>query len=101
MPREAAGRGQHFQDRFLIPRKVITGQIPCQITRHVTRQIIKIIISRGFMGTVAISYQVAITFSRKANLRLSQEGSWLSLQHFYSRVALSRNKKIIRKPFSV
>ena len=76
MPREAAGRGQHFQDRFLIPRKVITGQIPCQITRHVTRQIIKIIISHGFMGTVAISYQVAITFPRKANLRLSS-------QHFY------------------
>ena len=120
MLRKAAGRGQHFQDRFSIPCKVtchqsrhivhnisrnitrhiarqitlyatrqmtlqrtrqvtrnITGQIPCQITR----QTIVIIISYGFMGTVAISYQVAITFSRKANPRLS-------LQHFYYRVAL-------------
>ena len=133
MLRDAAGRGQHFQDRFSTPRKVtchqschifrnitrhiarqitlyitrqmtlqrtrqitrnITGKIPCQITRHITRQKIIIIISRGFMATVAISYQVAITFSKEANLRLS-------LQHFYSWVALSRNKKIIRKPFSV
>ena len=52
----------------------ITRQIPCEITR----QIIILIISHGFVGTVAISYQVAITFSRKANLRLSR-----SLQHFY------------------
>ena len=125
MLREAAGRGQHFQDRFSTPRKVtchqschifrnitrhiarqitlyitrqitgnITGKIPCQITRHITRQKIIIIISHGFMATVAISYQVAITFSKEANIRLS-------LQHYYSWVALSRNKKIIRKPFSV
>ena len=116
MLREAAGRGQHFQDRFSTPRKVtchqschifrnitrhiirhiapqislyitrqmtlqrtrqitrnITGKIPCQITR----QKIIIIISHGFMATVAISFQVAITFSKEANLRLS-------LQHFYS-----------------
>ena len=37
----------------------ITGEIP----RHRTRQIIIIVISHGFMGTVAISYQVAITFN--------------------------------------
>ena len=129
MLRETAGRGQHFQDRFSVPRKVtchqsrhivrnitrhiarqitlyvtrqmtlrrtrqvtrnIIGQTPCQITR----QAIIIIISHGLMGTVAISYRVVITFSREANPRLS-------LQHFYSSVALSRNKKIIRKPFSV
>ena len=48
----------------------ITRQIPRQITRHKTRQIIIIIISHGFVGTVTISYQVAITFSREANLRL-------------------------------
>ena len=54
----------------------ITRQIPGQITCHITRQIIIIIVSHGFVGTVAVTYQVAITFSRKANLRLS-------LQHLY------------------
>ena len=54
----------------------ITGNITREITRHITRQIIIIIISHGFVGTVGISYQVAITFPRKANLRLS-------LQHLY------------------
>ena len=107
MLREVAGRLQHFQDRFSIPRKVICRQsrniarnIICQITRHkarqitlqrtheitrqisrqitchITRQIIIIIVSHGFVGTVAITYLVVITFSRKANLRLS-------LQHHY------------------
>ena len=99
MLREAAGRRQHFQDRLSIPRKVtchqsrhiaryITCQMPGhisrqitlyitrQITRNITHQIIIIIISHGFVGIVAISYQVAITFPRKANLRLSS-------QHFY------------------
>ena len=106
MLREAAGRRQHFQDRFSIPRKVTCHQSLCiarhitrhkasqitrqrtlqktlqiicqlihsitpQIPRHKTRQIIVIIISAGFVGTVAISYQVAITISQKANLRLS------------------------------
>ena len=54
----------------------LTHNITPQIPRHTIRQIIVIIISDGFVGTVAISYQVAITFSRKANLRSS-------LQHFY------------------
>ena len=54
-----------------------TRQITRNITRQMTRQIIIIIISPGFVGTVAISYQVAIIFSRKANLRLS-------LQHLYT-----------------
>ena len=111
MPREPAGRLQHFQDRFSIPRKVtchqsrhiarnitrhmacqitlqislqrtrqitrsINRQIPRQITCYITRQIIIIIVSHDCLGTVAITYQVAITFSRKANLRLS-------LQHLY------------------
>ena len=115
MLREVAGRLQHFQDRFLIPRKVtchqfrhiarnitrqrtrhiacqitlyiscqitlqrirqITRNISRQITCHITRQIIINIVSNGFVGTVAITYQVAITFSRKANLSLS-------IQHLY------------------
>ena len=46
------------------------------MTRQIPRQIIIIIINHGFVGTVAISCQVAITFLRKENLRLS-------LQHFY------------------
>ena len=54
----------------------ITRQIHRQITCHITRQIMIIIVSHGFVGTVAITYQVSITFSRKANLRLS-------LQHLY------------------
>ena len=54
----------------------ITRQIHRQTTRHIARQIFMIIISHGFVGTAAINYQVAFTFSRKANLRLS-------LQHFY------------------
>ena len=54
----------------------ITRHIPRQITCHITRQIIIIIVSHGFVGTLAISYQVAITFSRKAHLSLS-------LQHLY------------------
>ena len=80
------GRGQYFQDRFSIPRKVtchqsrhiarnitrqitrhiarqitlyitlqITLQRTRQITRNITRQIIIIMISHGFVGTVAIS----------------------------------------------
>ena len=46
MLREAAGRRQHFQDRFSIPRKVschqsldIARNITRQITRHRARQI--------------------------------------------------------------
>ena len=50
MQREAAGRCEHFQDQFSIPRKVnchqslhiarsITRQIPRQITPHIARQI--------------------------------------------------------------
>ena len=54
----------------------LTHNITLQIPRHTTRQIIVILISNGFVGTVAITYQVAITFSRKANLTFS-------LQHFY------------------
>ena len=54
----------------------LTHNITLQIPRHTTRQIIVILISNGFVGTVAITYQVAITFSRKPNLTLS-------LQHFY------------------
>ena len=54
----------------------LTHNITPQIPRNTTCQIIIVIISDGFVGTVAISYQVVITFSRKANLRLS-------LQHFY------------------
>ena len=91
MLREAAGRLQHFQDRSSISRKVtchqsrhiacnitrqITRHIARQITLYITRQIIIIIVSHCLVGTVAISYQVPITFSRKANLGLS-------LQHLY------------------
>ena len=58
MLREAAGRGQHFQDRFSIPRKVtchqslhithnITRQTPRQITRHKAREITLYITSNG------------------------------------------------------
>ena len=49
----------------------IIRQILRQITCHITRQIIITIVSHDFVGTVAITYQVAIIFSRKANLRLS------------------------------
>ena len=40
-----------------------TRNLPRQKARHVTREIIIIIFSHGFVTTVAISYQAAITFS--------------------------------------
>ena len=59
----------------------ITRQIPRQTARHVSLQKIIIINSHGFVGTVGICYQVAITFSRKADLGLS-------FKHFYFYVKL-------------
>ena len=50
MLREAAGRGQHFQDRFSIRRKVTCHQslhIARNITRHIARQITVYITNTG------------------------------------------------------
>ena len=53
---------RHIARQITLQRtRQLTHNISPQIPRHTTRQIIVIIISDGFVGTVAISYQVAIT----------------------------------------